>query len=257
MFSLSNTIVCITGASSGIGRECADVFASAGARLILLARREDKLSALAHEISERYGTASLQRVCDVRNRTDVQRVFAELPAEWQPIDILINNAGLARGMDVIQNGSIDDWEEMIDTNVKGLLYVTRAVLPAMAQRNKGMIINMGSIAGLETYPKGNVYCATKAAVKALSEAMYIDTNGLGIRVCNIQPGMVDTDFSAVRFHGDTERARAVYKGVTPLCGRDIAEMALFAATRPPHVNISDMVVYPVAQAKATIVHRNI
>ncbi len=253
--TLHNKIVCITGASSGIGRACAEVFAEAGARLLLLARREEALQTLADELRERYGTEVLLRVCDVRSRTMVETLFAECPQEWRMIDVLINNAGLARGFDTFQDANMDDWEVMIDTNIKGVLYVTKAILPTMAERRSGMIINMGSIAGLEVYPKGNVYCATKAAVKALSDAMYIDTNGLGVRVCNIQPGMVETEFSNVRFHGDTERASNVYKGVTPLTGRDIAELALFAATRPSHVNVSDMVVYPVAQAKATIVHR--
>jgi 3-hydroxy acid dehydrogenase / malonic semialdehyde reductase len=255
MITLTHKTICITGASSGIGRACAEVFAEAGARLLLIARREDALQALADDLHQRFHTETLVRTCDVRSRAAVATLFAECPEQWRDIDILINNAGLARGMDTIQGGDIDDWEAMIDTNIKGVLYVTKAVLPAMAERRSGMIINMGSIAGLEVYPKGNVYCATKAAVKALSDAMYIDTNGLGIRVCNIQPGMVETDFSNVRFHGDTERASNVYKGVTPLTGRDIAELALFAATRPAHVNLSDMVVYPVAQAKATIVHR--
>lgn len=252
---LQHNIVLITGASSGIGLECARVFAEAGARLVLLARRADRLEQLAEELREAHSTVSLCRECDVRDKHMVTSVLAELPEEWRAIDILINNAGLSRGLDKLHEGSITDWEEMIDTNVKGLLYVSRAILPGMVQRKSGMVINIASIAGREVYPNGNVYCATKHAVRALSEAMRIDTNGANIRVCNIDPGLVETEFSEVRFHGDTNRAATVYKGYTPLHGRDIAETALFCATRPPHVVIADMLVLPTAQAAATIVHK--
>lgn len=253
--TLLNKIVLITGASSGIGRECAAAFAGAGARLILLARRADRLAEIAAQLQSDYGTESLTIECDVRESI---RVFSEmdtLPDHWRSIDILINNAGLSRGLDTLQEGRLDDWEEMIDTNVKGLLYVSRAVLPGMIQRKTGMVINIASIAGRDVYPKGNVYCATKHAVRALSEGMRIDTNGTGVRVCNIDPGLVETEFSEVRFRGDASRAEKVYEGYTPLHGRDIAEAALFCATRPPHVTIADMLVLPIAQATATIVHK--
>lgn len=253
--TLLNKIVLITGASSGIGRECAATFAAAGARLILLARRADRLAEIVAQLQSEYGTESLAIECDVRESI---RVFSEmdtLPDHWRSIDILINNAGLSRGLDTLQEGRLDDWEEMIDTNVKGLLYVSRAVLPGMIQRKTGMVINIASIAGRDVYPKGNVYCATKHAVRALSEGMRIDTNGTGVRVCNIDPGLVETEFSEVRFRGDVSRAEKVYEGYTPLHGRDIAEAALFCATRPPHVTIADMLVLPIAQATATIVHK--
>lgn len=253
--TLLNKIVLITGASSGIGRECAATFAAAGARLILLARRADRLAEIAAQLQADYGTESLPIECDVRESI---RVFSEidtLPDNWRSIDILINNAGLSRGLETLQEGRLDDWEEMIDTNVKGLLYVSRAVLPGMIQRQTGMVINIASIAGRDVYPKGNVYCATKHAVRALSEGMRIDTNGTGVRVCNIDPGLVETEFSEVRFRGDTSRAEKVYEGYTPLHGRDIAEAALFCATRPRHVTIADMLVLPIAQATATIVHK--
>lgn len=253
--TLLNKIVLITGASSGIGRECAVAFAGAGARLILLARRADRLAEIAAQLQSDYGTESLTIECDVRESI---RVFSEmdtLPDHWRSIDILINNAGLSRGLETLQEGRLDDWEEMIDTNVKGLLYVSRAVLPGMIQRKTGMVINIASIAGRDVYPKGNVYCATKHAVRALSEGMRIDTNGTGVRVCNIDPGLVETEFSEVRFRGDASRAEKVYEGYMPLHGRDIAEAALFCATRPPHVTIADMLVLPIAQATATIVHK--
>jgi 3-hydroxy acid dehydrogenase/malonic semialdehyde reductase len=254
---LLNKIVLITGASSGIGRECAAVFAEAGARLILLARRVDRLAELSEQLRAEYGTETCSIECDVRDSARVFAALDTLPENWRSIDVLINNAGLSRGLDVIHEGRLDDWEEMIDTNVKGLLYVSRAVLPGMVQRQTGMVINMASIAGREVYPKGNVYCATKHAVRALSEGMRIDTNGTGVRVCNIDPGLVETEFSEVRFRGDTDRAEKVYEGYTPLHGRDIADAALFCATRPPHVTIADMLVLPLAQAAATIVHKQI
>lgn len=252
---LLNKIVLITGASSGIGRECAAVFAEAGARLILLARRADRLAELSEQLRADYGAESFTIECDVRESIRVFSALDSLPDNWRSIDVLINNAGLSRGLDTVYEGRLDDWEEMIDTNVKGLLYVSRAVLPGMVQRHTGILINIASIAGREVYPKGNVYCATKHAVRALSEGMRIDTNGTGVRVCNIDPGLVETEFSEVRFRGDTGRAGKVYEGYTPLHGRDIAEAALFCATRPPHVTIADMLVLPIAQATATIVHK--
>jgi 3-hydroxy acid dehydrogenase / malonic semialdehyde reductase len=247
--------VFITGASSGIGLACAEVFAEAGARLLLAARRTERLTEIASRLASQYGTESHCIVLDVRDRAAVQTRLGEIPAAWQTIDVLINNAGLSRGLDTVQEGNLDDWDAMIDTNVKGLLYVSRAVLPRMVARKQGMVINMGSIAGREVYPKGNVYCATKHAVRALSQAMYRDTNGANVRVCNIDPGMVETEFSEVRFNGDKERAKAVYNGMKPLTARDIADVALFCATRPPHVTLHDIQIMPTSQASATLVHR--
>lgn len=250
--SLAGKTILITGASSGIGRACAEVFSSAGARLILLARREQILQEVVQSLgnSETYSI-----ICDVRNQADVHSAIASLPVEWKDIDILINNAGLSRGLATLQDGLLSDWEEMIDTNLKGLLYVTQTVLPIMLERKSGMIINIASIAGRQTYPKGNVYCATKSAVRTLSEALQFDLNGTGIRVSNIDPGMVETEFSLVRFHGDKERADSVYKGMTPLTPYDVAETALFCATRPAHVSIQDILLMPTDQASATVVHR--
>ncbi len=253
--SLQNQTIFITGASAGIGLACAEVFAEAGARLILAARRLDRLTELAASLKERFGTESHVFALDVRDRNAVKSSIEALPAHWSDIDVLINNAGLSRGLEPIQEGSIDDWEEMIDANVKGLLYVSRAVLPGMVARKRGTVINLGSIAGREVYPKGNVYCATKSAVRALSQAMYRDTNGSNIRVCNIDPGMVETEFSEVRFHGDKDRAKTVYQGLTPLSARDIADVILFCCTRPPHITLHDIQIMPTAQAAATIVHR--
>ncbi len=254
---LNNTTVLITGASSGIGRECAYVFAEAGARLILMARRVERIEAIAVGLRDLYGAEVLCIGCDVRNSSSVFAAIDTLPDAWSSVQVLINNAGLSRGLDKIHEGHLDDWEEMIDTNIKGLLYVSRAVLPGMVQRNSGTVINVASIAGREVYPKGNVYCATKHAARALSEGMRIDVNGTGVRVCNIDPGLVQTEFSEVRFRGDTDRAEKVYEGYTPLHGRDIAEAALYCATRPLHVVIADMLVLPVAQASATIVHKEL
>lgn len=255
MSALAGQITLITGASSGIGAACAEVFAEAGSRLILLARRSDRLTALAQSISERTGAEILPIVCDVRDREHVLGVLGTLPPEWRTVDILINNAGLARGLAPLHEGSFEDWDEMIETNVRGLLTVTRAVLPGMVERKRGMVIMIGSIAGREVYTNGNVYCATKHAVRALSQAIRLDVCGSGVRVVNIDPGMVETEFSVVRFRGNTERAASVYAGMTPLRGRDVAEVALFCATRPPHVTIADVLVLPTDQASATVVHR--
>lgn len=248
---LNDSIVCITGASSGIGEACAEVFAREGARLILLARRKERLEEVAKGLS----VPCLLLQCDVRNRQEVAALLGNLPEEWRDIDILVNNAGLSRGLDTLQDGDEQDWEEMIDTNLKGLLYVTKELLPPMIARKKGMIINIASIAGRQVYPKGNVYCATKHAVRALSEALQFDVNGTGVRVTNIDPGMVETEFSVVRFHGDKERADSVYKGMTPLTGKDVADVVLFCATRPPHVSIHDLLLMPTDQASTQVVHR--
>jgi NADP-dependent 3-hydroxy acid dehydrogenase YdfG len=256
MTNLREQNIFITGASAGIGRACAELFAEAGARrLILCARRTDILEELSKDLRARYNAEVCAITLDVRQREAVERSVAGLPAEWRDIDILVNNAGLSRGLDTLHEGKIEDWEEMIDTNLKGLLYVSRAVLPGMVARRRGTVVNIGSIAGREVYPKGNVYCATKHAVRALSQAMYRDANGSNIRVCNIDPGMVETEFSEVRFHGDKDRAKAVYQGMTPLSARDIAEVVLFCASRPAHVTLHDIQIMPTDQAAATIVHR--
>lgn len=245
--------VMITGASSGIGLGCAEVFAEAGARLILLARRRERLHELAARLHDLHGTETCTVECDVRYRAAATAAVESLPDEWSAIDVLINNAGLSRGLDKFQTGSIDDWEEMIDANIKGLLYITRAALPGMIARAGGVIINIASVAGRIMYPAGNVYCATKAAVKAISDSLQLDVNGTGVRVCNIDPGLVETEFSLVRFHGDVGRAASVYRGFTPLSGRDVAEAALFCATRPKHVSIHDLLIMPTAQASPYVI----
>ncbi len=248
-------IVLITGASSGIGAACARTFAAAGSRLILTARRLDRLEQLASELEQQFQTASHLLQCDVSDPSAVTAALTELPEAWSQIDVLINNAGLSRGLEKLYQANLQDWEEMIDTNIKGLLYVTRAVVPGMVSRNSGHVVNIGSIAGHQTYPGGNVYCATKAAVRALSEGLKMDLLGTALRVSSVDPGMVETEFSEVRFHGDRDRASSVYQGVTPLTPDDIAEIVLFCVTRPAHVNISDLIVLATAQASATMVHR--
>lgn len=255
MFNLKNHTVFITGASAGIGLACAHGFAAAGARLLLAARRGEKLHALGDTLREEFGTEVFTVTLDVRSADAVQQAVASLPEEWSQIDILLNNAGLSRGLDPVQRGDLNDWEEMIDTNVKGLLYVSRAVLPGMVERKKGHVINIGSIAGREVYPAGNVYCATKHAVRALTKGMQIDLNGTGVRVTSVDPGMVETEFSIVRFHGDVAKAEGVYRGMTPLSASDVADAILFCATRPPHVNVHELLLMPTDQASATVVHR--
>lgn len=251
----SSPIVLITGASSGIGAACATLFARSGAKLILVARRQDRLQELALTLEQTYKTPSYLLPLDVRDRAEVERALRALPPEWAAIDILINNAGLSRGLEPLHTGVVQDWEEMIDTNLKGLLYVTRAVLPGMVERGRGHVVNIGSIAGRQTYPGGNVYCASKAAVRAISEGLKLDLLGTPIRVTEIQPGMVETEFSKVRFRGDSSRAAAVYQGLTPLSAMDVAEVVVFATTRPPHVNISEVLILPTDQASTTLVHR--
>jgi len=252
---LMNRCVLITGASSGIGRACAEAFAAGGCRLLLAARRKERLDELAAALAERHGAEVLVAALDVRDRRAVEAWVAGLPQSWRAIDILLNNAGLARGVSPLQEGAVEDWEEMIDTNVKGLLYVTRAVLPGMVERGRGHVINIGSIAGHEVYPGGNVYCATKHAVTALNRALAIDTLGTGVRVSSVDPGMVETEFSLVRFHGDAERAKGVYDGLEPLRGEDVADAVLFCATRPPHANVRELILMPAAQAAAVHAHR--
>lgn len=255
MTNLKNKIIFITGASSGIGRSTAEQFAGLGTNLLLCARRMDRLTELADELTTQFDVQVHSFQLDVRNRQNVETSLNDLPEKWKKISVLVNNAGLSRGFENIQNGNSADWDEMIDTNVKGLLYVTRVVLPGMIERNEGHIINLGSVAGRYVYPKGNVYNASKFAVNALNQGMKMDLLGTPIRVTTVDPGLVETEFSIVRFHGDTERAANIYKGLTPLSPGDIADAIVWAATRPPHVNISDIVLMPVAQASPTLVDR--
>lgn len=251
-----NNIVLITGASSGIGKSCAFAFAESGYNLILTARRFDLLQSLATDISKLYGVKCHTVELDVRNRDHVFQAIDNLPSEWKNISVLVNNAGLALGLSTIDQGNPDDWDTMIDTNVKGLLYVSRAIMPLMVKRKSGHIINIGSIAGREVYLNGNVYCATKHAVDALSQAMRIDLLQHGIKVTQVSPGAVETEFSMVRYKGDTEKAKTVYDAYTPLNPDDIAEVVIFCASRPPHVNINDVLVMPTAQACAGVFCKN-
>ena len=255
MVSVKDQIVLITGASSGIGEACARVFAQGGAKLILVARRQELLEQLAEQLVKEYACELYLISLDVRDRSAIQSALDNLPGEWSAVDILINNAGLSRGLDKLHEASIQDWEEMIDTNIKGLLYMTRALVPGMVSRGRGHVINLGSIAGHQTYPGGSVYCATKAAVKSISEGLKQDLLGTPVRVSSVDPGMVETDFSNVRFHGDTDRAKKVYQGLTPLTPDDVADVIFFCATRSPHVNINEVILMPVAQASVTLVNR--
>ena len=245
----------ITGATAGIGKATAEVFAGNGYRVVITGRRADRLKKLAHELQEQYKVKVLPLCFDVCKRAEVEKVVNTLGKEWKQIDVLVNNAGLAMGLSSIQEGNIDDWEVMIDTNVKGLLYMTRCVAPIMIENKRGHIINIGSIAAKETYPNGNVYCATKHAVDALSKAMRIDLLPHGIKVTAVHPGMVETEFSIVRYKGDEQRAKKVYAGLQPLTAKDIAETVYWTASRPDHVNISDLVITPIAQANPTTVKR--
>jgi serine 3-dehydrogenase len=247
----------ITGASAGIGAGCAYRFAEEGCNLILFARRKEILGNIAQDIREKYSVNVYTYQVDVRNYKECENVIKHFPPEIQNIDILVNNAGKALGLSKIQDGDLNDWEEMIDTNIKGLLYISRLILPNMVARKIGHIINIGSLAGHEVYPAGNVYCGTKSFVRAISKGMIIDLNGTDVRVTNIDPGLVETEFSLVRFHGDETRAENVYKGYEPLTPEDIADIALFAVTRPKHVQIQEIFVTPTAQANATIVHKEL
>jgi len=244
--------VFITGATSGIGLACAELFAQANYKLIICGRREERLL----KFKDAHTKASIHHlVFDVRDKDQVLREISNLPADYGSVDILINNAGNAHGLDPIQSGSIDDWDAMIDINVKGLLYVSKAIIPGMIARKAGHIVNIGSIAGKEVYANGNVYCASKFAVDALSRGMRIDLNQYGIKVSEVNPGAVNTEFSNVRFKGDNDKANKVYEGFEPLVAQDIAEVIFFLCTRPPHVNIAEVLVLPTAQASAGIVNR--
>ena len=250
-----NKTALITGATSGIGRAVADIFAENKYNLIVTGRRSERLQELKAALERQHGISVLALCFDVRDNDEVVRNIESLPVEWRNIDVLVNNAGLAVGLNHIQDGVLDDWERMIDTNIKGLLYVTRAVSPLMVARNSGHIVNICSVAGKEVYENGNVYCATKHAVDALSKAMRIDMLGHNIKVTNICPGAVETEFSIVRFKGDTQRAAGTYKGIEPLTGRDIAECIYFAVSLPKHVCINDMMIMPTAQADSRTFNR--
>ncbi len=255
MNRIKGKTVLITGASSGIGEASARAFASFGADLILCARREVRLAQLKASLEEEHGASVRIRALDVREREPVEAFAAELLADGSIPDVLVNNAGKALGLHLLHEGLVEDWEEMIDTNVKGLLYMTRSILPAMVERNSGHIVNIGSIAGHQVYQKGAVYNASKFAVKALNEGMALDLLGTGIKVTSIDPGLVETEFSEVRFHGDKERAGTVYEGYKPLRGEDIADIAVFVVNTPDHVNILDLIVLPTAQRSAHLVHK--
>lgn len=253
--TLKGKLVFITGASSGIGAATALAFAAEGARLLLAARRADKLAEIAAGALDSGAEAVHTISLDVRDRKAVQQAIDALPAEWAAIDILVNNAGLSRGLEKLYEGKIDDWEEMIDTNVKGLLYVTRAVVPGMVERGRGHVVNLGSTAGEMTYPGGAVYCGTKAAEHSINDGLRQDVLGTPIRVTTVDPGMVETEFSIVRFHGDTERAANFYKGIEPLTPADIADAILWAVSRPANVNIARILLTPVQQANSLLNHR--
>ncbi len=253
--SLKGNIVFITGASSGIGAATALAFAAEGARLLLAARRGDKLADVAAQALESGAAAVHTFSLDVRNRQAVETAIAALPPEWAEIDVLVNNAGLSRGLEKLYQGNSDDWDEMIDTNVKGLLYVTRAVVPGMVARGRGHVVNLGSVAGEMTYPNGAVYCASKAAERSINDGLRLDLLGTPVRVTTVDPGMVETDFSLVRFHGDTDRASKVYKGLKPLTPEDVADVIVWAASRPKHVNIARVVLTTVDQGNALLFHR--
>ena len=249
-----NKVVMITGATSGIGMACARKFAENGDRLILTGRNEDRLADIKKELVAQ-GADVLTLVFDVRDREKASQAVKTLPAEWQEIDVLVNNAGLALGLEPEYEGNLDDWETMIDTNIKGLLTMTRLVVPGMVQRNSGHIINVGSVAGDAAYAGGNVYCATKAAVKALTDGLRIDVAHTAIRVTNLKPGLVETNFSNIRFHGDSERAANVYKGVKPLTGDDIADVAVYASNAPAHVQIAEVLILATHQASGSVIVR--
>ncbi len=255
MESLKNKIVLITGASSGIGQACALAFAKEGANLMLAARRLNRLKTIASSITKQYNSKILTIELDVRNYEKVKSTISSLQEDWKQIDVLINNAGLARGYSRLYEGEVEHWEEMIDTNIKGLLYITRQVLPSMAERENGHVINIGSTAGHDVYQNGNVYCATKFAVSALTQSIRLDVLDKNVRVSTVDPGMVRTEFSDVRFSGDKEKVEKVYEGVIPLSAEDVAEAVIFCATRPSYVNINEIIITSTAQASSTQIYR--
>ena len=251
-FHMRKKLACITGATSGIGRETALLLRDRGYRILATGRRKERLEALSSE----FPPEDLHTLCfDVRDREAIQKNFSGLPPDWQDIDVLVNNAGNAHGLDLFQDGSWADWEAMIDGNVKGLVAVTEAVLPLMRRRGQGHILNLGSIAGDQAYAKGALYCASKSAVSMFTECLRIDLNAEGIKVSEIKPGMVETDFSLVRFKGDAERAAKVYEGVKPLSGKDVAEVIVYMIEAPAHVNLAEVMLMPLAQASATVFNR--
>lgn len=249
-------IAYITGATSGIGEACANKFAAAGWDLIITGRRADRLVSLQNNLTSKFGIEVIMQCFDVRNLQEVQKNIATLSGKWEAIDVLINNAGLAVGRGPIQEGIYDDWERMIDTNIKGLLYVTRELVPHMIAHKKGHIINVASLAGIESYGGGNVYCGTKHAVRSLSRSMRIDLVEHGIKVSTVSPGAADTEFSLVRYKGNKEQADKTYEGFNPLTAENIAESVYFMASQPAHVNIEEIFILPTAQATSTIIHRN-
>ncbi|HEY0743941.1 MAG TPA: SDR family NAD(P)-dependent oxidoreductase [Chryseosolibacter sp.] len=251
---MDKRIALITGATSGIGEATAKLLASNNYKLILCGRRKERLDALKADLSKQTEVTTLS--FDVRDYAAVKKEIASLPTQWKKIDILINNAGNAHGLDPIQSGSVEDWDAMIDINVKGLLYVSREVIPGMTERKSGHVINIGSIAGKEVYTNGNVYCASKFAVDAVTRGIRMDLNPFGIKVTSINPGLVETEFSVVRFKGDAERAANVYKGIEPLRGEDIADIILYVLSAPKHVVLADITVFPTAQGAATLVNRS-
>ena len=250
-----NKIVLITGATSGIGLACARKFAENGDKLILTGRNEQRLAEIRKDLTEK-GTEVLTLAFDVRDREKAKKFVFGLPADWQHIDVLVNNAGLALGLEPEYEGDFEDWETMIDKNIKGLLTMTRLVVPGMVARNSGHVINVGSVAGDAAYAGGNVYCATKSAVKALSDGLRIDVANTAIRVTTLKPGLVETNFSNIRFHGDNERAAHVYKGITPLTGDDIADVAVYAANAPAHVQIAEVLILATHQASGSVISRS-
>lgn len=256
MKSLRNATVLITGASAGIGAACAEAFAEAGARLILSARRARVLNRMKAELQMKHRTEVYPLALDVRDAKAVEQAIRDLPAEWAKIDVLVNNAGLAKGLVPVYENTPEQIDAMVDTNVKGLLYVTRAVVPGMVERGKGHVINIGSTAGHGVYAGGTVYCATKHAVGAITQGLKIDLHGTPVRVSTVDPGLVETDFSLVRFEGDKERADKVYSTTTPLRPEDVADAVVYCASRPPHVNVAELIVMPTAQSSVTLIQRD-
>ncbi len=250
-----NRITLISGATSGIGRSCAYIFAKNKHDVIITGRRKARLDEIAQDLQSKYGVKVLPLCFDIRNKEEVVSAIELIPNDWRKIEILINNAGLAVGLNTVKDGEIDDWERMIDTNLKGLLYLSRIILPLIVSNKKGHVINIGSIAGKEVYPNGNVYCATKHAVDAITKAMRIELVKDGIKVTQIAPGAIETEFSVVRFKGNSEKAKSVYNGYKPLEPDDIAETVYYTTTLPPHVNINDIVIMPTAQASATVFNK--